>query len=205
MPDSSTYLSIFSLRTAGIASAALILSSFASGAFAQTGTDILTFTANQFLYRERGLPDSTTYTFSSSMIVNSIGFVTGGYGLTSASYGIGSTFTSVNLSDLAAEVDGIQWYTPSTGINVAAGNVLTVQTFGSMVFDETPANFLCYVSTSNGSPNVTFSGAQGYSNSNIRVSNPGSNIAPEPGSFALALTGGAALIGICIRRRRNAS
>ena len=33
---------------------------------------------------------------------------------------------------------------------------------------------------------------------------PGSNVAPEPGSFALALTGGAALIGICIRRRRNA-
>jgi hypothetical protein len=34
---------------------------------------------------------------------------------------------------------------------------------------------------------------------------PGSNVAPEPGSFALALTGGAALIGICIRRRRNAA
>jgi len=33
---------------------------------------------------------------------------------------------------------------------------------------------------------------------------PGSNVAPEPGSFALALTGGAALIGICVRRRRNA-
>jgi hypothetical protein len=34
---------------------------------------------------------------------------------------------------------------------------------------------------------------------------PGSNVAPEPGSFALALTGGAALLGICIRRRRNAA
>jgi VCBS repeat-containing protein len=35
--------------------------------------------------------------------------------------------------------------------------------------------------------------------------NPGSNVAPEPGTFALALTGGGALIGICIRRRRNAA
>jgi hypothetical protein len=36
------------------------------------------------------------------------------------------------------------------------------------------------------------------------TSSLGGNVAPEPGSFALALTGGAALIGICIRRRRNA-
>lgn len=36
------------------------------------------------------------------------------------------------------------------------------------------------------------------------TSSLGGNVAPEPGSFALALTGGAALIGICVRRRRNA-
>jgi hypothetical protein len=36
------------------------------------------------------------------------------------------------------------------------------------------------------------------------TSSLGGNVAPEPGSFALALTGGAALIGICYRRRRNA-
>jgi hypothetical protein len=40
---------------------------------------------------------------------------------------------------------------------------------------------------------------------NIKVSNPGSNVAPEPGTFALALTGGGALLGICIRRRRSAA
>ena len=138
------------------------------------------------------------------MIVNSIGFVTGGYSLTSASYGIGSTFTSV-LGDLGAEVDGIRWYTPSTGLSLSNGDVLTVKTLGSEIFDENPATMLRVVTSSNGSPNVTFSGSGGYSNSNIRVSNPSSNVAPEPGSFALALTGGDALLGICIRRRRNAA
>jgi hypothetical protein len=44
-----------------------------------------------------------------------------------------------------------------------------------------------------------------FTNSNLKVTNPSSNVAPEPGTFALALTGGAALLGICIRRRRNAA
>jgi hypothetical protein len=39
---------------------------------------------------------------------------------------------------------------------------------------------------------------------NRKPLDPSSNVAPEPGSFALTLTGGAALLGICIRRRRNA-
>jgi len=55
-----------------------------------------------------------------------------------------------------------------------------------------------------GTINVANAPVGGKTNSNIRVSNPGSNVAPEPGSFALTLTGGAALIGICVRRRRNA-
>jgi hypothetical protein len=198
-------LSFITFRTAGLAAGALILTSIASGAFAQTGTSILTLGSFQGNYRENGV-QSSTYTFSSSMIVNSIGFVTGGYSLSSASYGIGSTFTSVNLGDLGAEVDGIRWYTPTTGLSLANGNVLTVETLGTEIFDENPATMLRAVTSSNGSPNVTFYGLQNYTNSNIRVSpsNPGSNVAPEPGTFALALTGGAALIGICIRRRRNA-
>jgi hypothetical protein len=197
-------LSFISLRTVGLAASALILTSIAGGAFAQTGTSILSFTANQGNYRDSGSPESTTYTFSSSMIVNSIGFVTGGYSLTSASYGIGSTLTSV-LGDLGAEVDGIRWYTPSTGLSLANGDVLTVKTLGSEVFDENPATMLRVVTSSNGSPNVTFSGSGGYSNSNIRVSNPSSNVAPEPGSIVLLLTGAGALAGIALRRRRNAA
>ena len=73
--------------------------------------------------------------------------------------------------------------------------------------------FLGYISNSSSNINVqvrstnllapiavdSFSRANG-----TNTSNPGSNVAPEPGSFALALTGGAALLGICVRRRRNA-
>lgn len=36
------------------------------------------------------------------------------------------------------------------------------------------------------------------------TSNPGSNVAPEPGTLALALTGGCALLGMYIRRRKAA-
>lgn len=51
------------------------------------------------------------------------------------------------------------------------------------------------------------SNVAGSAAGNIRVSpgNPGSNVAPEPGSIALLLTGGAALAGIALRRRRNAA
>lgn len=71
--------------------------------------------------------------------------------------------------------------------------------------------FLGYISNSSSNISVTVmpSADQVVVDSFTRAngtnpSNPGSNVAPEPGSFALALTGGAALIGICIRRRRNA-
>ena len=76
---------------------------------------------------------------------------------------------------------------------------------------ETSYTFLGYISNSSSNINVTVTPSSSYimvdsfSRANgTNTSNPGSNVAPEPGSFALALTGGAALIGICVRRRRNA-
>ena len=71
--------------------------------------------------------------------------------------------------------------------------------------------FLGYISDSSSNISVTvtpgqnFVAVDSFTRANgTNASNPGSNVAPEPGSFALALTGGAALIGICVRRRRNA-
>jgi len=74
--------------------------------------------------------------------------------------------------------------------------------------------FLGYISDSTSPITVTYintnSGGQAsltrFSFGNVtNPADPGSNVAPEPGSFALALTGGAALLGICYRRRRNAA
>ena len=72
--------------------------------------------------------------------------------------------------------------------------------------------FLGFISDSATPITVTYLAPSGSKASLTRFSfgnvtnpaDPGSNVAPEPGSFALALTGGAALIGICVRRRRNA-
>jgi len=73
--------------------------------------------------------------------------------------------------------------------------------------------FLGYISDSPSDISVTVNGVEGdntvtvdsFSFGNRKPLDPGSNVAPEPGTFALALTGGGALIGICIRRRRNAA
>ena len=71
--------------------------------------------------------------------------------------------------------------------------------------------FLGYISNSSSNISVTvvpdtkWVSVDSFTRANgTNPADPGSNVAPEPGSFALALTGGAALIGICIRRRRNA-
>lgn len=72
--------------------------------------------------------------------------------------------------------------------------------------------FLGYISDSSSSISVTvtpkdtrFIYVDSFSRANgTNPSNPGSNVAPEPASLALALTGGCALAGICIRRRKSA-
>lgn len=78
-------------------------------------------------------------------------------------------------------------------------------------FDTPSYTFLGYISNSSSNISVTVSPSTDYlvvdsftRANGTNPSNPGSNVAPEPGSIALALTGGAALIGNCIRRRRNA-
>ena len=71
--------------------------------------------------------------------------------------------------------------------------------------------FLGYISNSSSDitvkvvPSTKYVSVDSFTRANgTNPADPGSNVAPEPGSFALALTGGAALIGICMRRRRNA-
>ena len=156
---------------------------------------------------------TTTYMFNSSMILNSIGFFTNGSTPQSLSYSINGASQSVDLNSLSTEVSGFRWLTLSNPTTILQNQSVAVTTLGPSVkvgnrfFNETKyfTSFTVNASSNISSVTTNVSGST-ISSSNLRVSayNPGSNVAPEPGTFALALTGGGALLGICIRRRRIA-
>ena len=196
-------MSLLSKRMVSIAASTVVLSLVSASAHANL-IDVLTLTSNvkgtyaQTLY--------TRYTFQDSMILNSIGFLNYNSNAT-MSYSInGAAFIPVSISDPKDSYD-LKWLTLNQ--SVSAGTVLRVKTENTSSYSSASAN---------SGTNVLYGGMYQINlisgleeshgidktNSNIRVSNPGSNVAPEPGSFALALTGGAALLGICVRRRRNA-
>ena len=213
-------MKLSSMRSEVVIAIAVVGSVIPSQAFAQI--DVLTG-GNQ----SATLNDLTgTYKFSDSMILNIFGFVTYGitpqsmqYSLKGQTYSLGDHFFANNLS--VAE-NGIQWLN-ITPESMVINEVVTVYTLGASTPVGNPAapdyvnyTYLKDAVQVNNLANVSYEGLVGsnlggpyttMTNSNLRVSpsNPGSNVAPEPGSFALALTGGAALVGICIRRRRNAA
>jgi hypothetical protein len=204
MPKGKLLMTQLSKRLVGIAASTALLSLVSAAANAQTKFH------NQF----DGDNVSTgnfwisQYKFEKSMILNSIGFFTGARSMAETSYSLGGNQIPLTPAS-TVDSDGFRWYEFSSGLSIDAGKTLTVVTNGDGSTDyktvKQPFNFSAQeikwlgARPSNG-PSTAL-----YTNSNIRVSNPSANIAPEPGSFALALTGGAALIGICYRRRRNAA
>jgi hypothetical protein len=198
---------MFSLskRMPGIAVGVLLLSCMVGRAHAST--DVLTGVSP---FTDVNAMVESTYIFDSSMILNSVGFLTDNYPLTSLSYTLNNEVVTLTTDLLqSVEPNGLQWFNLLTPLTVNENSILTVRTQNTASPYTTVAN----VGGTNSSSNVTFAGISsngigpsdpGFTNSNLRVTAPG-NIAPEPGSFALALTGGAALIGICILRRRNAA
>jgi hypothetical protein len=209
-----------SMRSAIVIASVIVGSVVPSQAFAQI--DVLTGLSG-FGYSNDVFYESV-YTFRQSMILNSIGFYTRNQGLSFVSYKINNDEFSLDESMLSGvDANGLQWYTLANGgLSVNATSVITVSTQGSVYYPPDdgigpqPEYNITYdvgVGSNNASSNVTYNGSYENSayrgatrtNSNLRVSNPGSNVAPEPGTFALALTGGGALLGICIRRRRNAA
>ena len=100
---------------------------------------------------------------------------------------------------------GIRYYTFTNPTTYAAGTQISIRT--GALDDRLPASATLAVTGSplSGVSYFGFGGETNKTSGNIKVSNPGSNVAPEPGTFALALTGGVALVGICIRRRRSAA
>ena len=208
-------MSLLSKRLVSIAASIIVLSHVSASANADT--DVLTGGAHF-----GGITDgaTSTYKFTDSMILNSIGFYTPGgsyefleYSLKGSTYRYGVDFFDNNL----ISENGFSWLTinPQAMVN---NEIVTVYTKNDTYnnngerigtntglfnnFTVNPSAKVSYVglvASPFGSQPLT-----GWTNSNLRVSNPGSNVAPEPGSFSLALTGGAALIGICVRRRSNA-
>jgi hypothetical protein len=206
-----------SFRSAVVIASVMVASVTASQVFAQGPVYVFTGLTNEN-YATAGNPAST-YTFTQPMILNSIGFVpgrnpsTGANPLTFIRYSLDGVPTDLTESQLDdPDANGLRWYTlPSGGLSVNASTVLEVTANYTYTdkFSSTTSTSYFKVDSLGTSSNVTYGGLTGegtnYTNSNLRVSSPTSNVAPEPGSFALALTGGAALLGICIRRRRNAA
>jgi hypothetical protein len=204
MPKGTPYMSLISKRLVGMVASTALLSLFAQTVHAQT----------KFHNEFNGDNVSTgafwisSYKFEKSMILNSIGFFTGTRSMAETSYSLGGSQIPLTPAS-TVDSDGFRWYEFTSGLSIDAGKTLIVVTNGDGSTDyktvKEPFNFSAQEIKWLGARPSNGPATALYTNSNIRVSNPGSNVAPEPGSLALALTGGAALIGICVRRRRNAA
>ena len=206
-------MTAFRNRLLGLTSGTLALSYFSSMAYAQTTKQVLVFTGSGF-HSVGGDADST-FTFNQSMILNNIGWVydssmasntvfayqTGFYSGGVFHPGSSESFTVTDLDTVTSS--GLRYLKSFTPRTMAIGDYIGVAAIRLDDFN--------FYATTGFSPNdsvvgVTHSpGVIGNAAGNLRVTPLGGSVAPEPGSFALALTGGAALIGICIRRRRNAA
>ena len=193
-----------SIRNMAVVASVIVGSVVPSQAFAQT--DVLTGTTISSFMNA----GTSTYKFTGSMILNSIGFVTYENNPISLSYSIKGT--TYNVTDFGVldpiDANGFRWLTISPQ-SLVADDIVTVSTEFSGPFSYVRSG----VTQPSSSTKVSYQGFADpvmgtyatLTNSNLRVSNPGSNVAPEPGSIALLLTGGGALAGIALRRRRNAA
>jgi hypothetical protein len=208
-----------SFRSAVVFASVIVGSVIPSQAFAQTPIDVLTGIGGA---TTTSYATTSTYKFTGSMILNSIGFYTNGTTPTYLSYTIRGTrfdITDFSVPNLSAEENGFRWLTISPE-SMVSNDFVTVSTTGPSI-DSGPGfpfppmytteTAIFNTFTVNASATVSYVGLEtggnnlsdpNYSNSNLRVSNPGINVAPEPGTLALALTGGCALVGMHIRRRR---
>ena len=191
-----------SYHFAGRLAAFGIIGMLAVGAHAQTAVLNVTGTST---FREFDTSHSI-FELNQSFILNQIGFVSSG-STTTYFYSIGNLpETRLFDADLSpADSTGIRYYTFANPTNYDSGTEIRIRTSTT-----NPMSFGSSTLAVTGSPlsGVTYYGFGGdlvKTSGNIKVSNPGSNVAPEPGTFALALTGGGALLGICIRRRRSAA
>jgi hypothetical protein len=193
-------------RLVSAAASALVVSLVSAAANAQI--DVHNTGVVNYLYTETTI---SSYTFNNSMILNSIDFGTKGFS-NLLSYKIGNGEFQLVDNSLLTTTDANGFQRIYLGaLTVEANTVVQVKMAG------TDNNWMVQPSSVNSASKVTFTGStygstfiSHLTNSNLRVYNPGSivpgaSVAPEPGSIALLLTGGGALAGIALRRRRNAA
>ena len=161
----------------------------------------------------------TRFSFASSMILNSVGFVASPGSGYNVKYILDGITNEVSVDSLtAADALGMRYFNLAQPTSVNETSEL--QIFNANPTDPRGRGGVIWFGgdfdseTNLAVSGVFFEGVQmtdgnffdnSFTSGNIKVSNPGSNVAPEPGTFALALTGGVALVGICIRRRRSAA
>jgi len=204
-----------SMRSAIVVASVVAGSVIPTQAFAQ----IDVFSSVRILEYGVSTTSISTYRFNSSMILNSIDFGTATFSQNGTpnyfsnlilSYQVGTGAYQTVDNSLLGSLDAKGYQRIYLGeVNVAAGTDVRVRIQGNHAIASDPGTINSASNISYVGSNPDIGNATRFYNSNLRVYNPGStvpgaSVAPEPGTFALALTGGAALIGICIRRRRMA-
>ena len=202
-----------SYQFAGRLAAFGIIAMLVTGAHAQT--EVLVFDSNSYSDIVVPFRAYTQFSFASSMILNSVGFVASPGSGYNVKYILDGITNEVSVDSLtAADALGMRYFNLAQPTSVNETSVLQIfnanpKRVGGIVWFGEDFNQQTNLAVSN----VFFEGVwnngnflrNDFTSGNIKVSNPGSNVAPEPGTFALALTGGVALVGICIRRRRCAA
>ena len=214
-----------SYHFAGRLAAFGIIGMLAVGAHAQTDALNVTGGSISYIVNGQSAQYDSLFTLQQSLIINQIGFIdTTGRSLSNSiyQYQINSDgWQTVSSSALGiADSSGVRYYSLTNQNTYSAGTTVRIRAshtdpmgfVGPFGPEPRTVTLVKNVSSVNTAAGVVFNGNNvlgsrdvTFSSGNIKVSNPGSNVAPEPGTFALALTGGVALVGICIRRRRCAA
>ena len=207
-------MNVRSLKLAGAAAGLLFLVGAAPSVHAQS-TQVLSM--NNFSQMTTGTASSEThskFTFLGSLILTEVGFATLTGVTPTFSYKINNgVAVPVTVSSTITDSYGVAWHTLLNPVQMKDGDFVSLFTY-----DGGTSNAAMYqksfASWTSSNSLVRFDGHRtsfassplmGVTSGNLRVSNPSSNVAPEPGSIALLLTGGGALAGIALRRRRNAA
>jgi hypothetical protein len=199
-------MNLRSLKLASAAAGLLFLVGAAPNVFAQSTAvlNLKELVTSGF----RSADFYSTFTLNRSMILNSVGFVP--YSLASSDVADYNFFYKIGTEEeieitngtilSSLDASGVRYLTFDNPQTYAAGTEVRIRS----QFSNGQYLFRQIISTN--SVGVTHtSSTSGFATGNIKVSEPGSNVAPEPGSIALLLTGGGALAGIALRRRRNAA